>query len=130
METTHKNRRRLIKTLILSVISLPFFGRFLMPKISHQKLRLRVKREKIPGMGALIFRQKKIAVIKKNRDIFALNLTCPHLGCTVNATARGFTCPCHGSVFDSNGHVIKGPADRSLKKLVVKEKGDEVFILS
>jgi len=130
METTHKGRRKLIKTLILSVISLPLIGRFLIPRITHQNALLRVKKEKVPGGGALIFGQKKIAVVRKNQDIYALNLTCTHLGCTVNATSKGFICPCHGSVFTTRGDVVKGPADRSLKRLAVEEQGDDVLIKS
>ena len=128
METTHKGRRKLIKTLILSVMSLPLIGRFLIPRITHRKALLRVKKENVPGGGALIFRQKKIAVIRKNQEIYALNLTCTHLGCTVNATPKGFVCPCHGSVFTTRGDVVKGPADRPLKRLAVEEQGDDVLI--
>ncbi|MGA9176504.1 MAG: Rieske (2Fe-2S) protein [Desulfobacterales bacterium] len=130
METTHKGRRKLIKTLILSVISLPLIGRFLIPRIVHRKALLRIKKEKVPGGGALIFGQKKIAVIRKNQEIYALNLTCTHLGCTVNATPKGFVCPCHGSVFTTRGEVVKGPADRPLKRLAVEEQGDDVLIKS
>ena len=129
MEASHKGRRKLIKILILSVISLPIIGRFLIPRIKHQKVLLRIKKEEVPGRGALIFGQKKIAVIKENKDIYALNLTCTHLGCTVNATTKGFACPCHGSVFTTRGKVVKGPADGPLKKLVVKEQGDDILIL-
>ena len=128
METTHKGRRKLIKTLILSVVSLPLIGRFLIPGIKHGKALLRIKKEKVPGGGALIFGQKKIAVIGKNQEIYALNLTCTHLGCTVNATSKGFICPCHGSVFTTVGDVVKGPADRPLKRLTVEEQGDDVLI--
>jgi len=128
METTHKGRRKLIKTLILSVISLPLIGRFLIPRIVHRKALLRIKKVKVPGGGALIFGQEKIAVIRENQDIYALNLTCTHLGCTVNATSKGFICPCHGSVFTTVGDVVKGPADRPLKRLAVEEQGDDVLI--
>lgn len=130
METSHKGRRKLIKTLIFSVISLPLIGRFLIPRMTHRKALLRVKKEKVPGGGALIFGQKKIAVVRKNQDIYAINLTCTHLGCTVNATTKGFACPCHGSVFNTRGDVVKGPADGPLKKLVVEEQGDDVLIMS
>ena len=128
METTHKGRRKLIKILILSVISLPIIGRFLIPRIKHRKVLLRIKKAEIPGEGALIFGQKKIAVIKKNKYFYALNLTCTHLGCTVNATTKGFACPCHGSVFTIRGDVVKGPADLSLKRLAVEEQGEDVLI--
>lgn len=130
METSRKNRRKLIKTLIMSVISLPLIGRFLVPRMKHRKTNLRISKGEIPGGGALIFRKKKIAVIRKNQDIYALDLTCTHLGCTVNATTKGFICPCHGSVFTIHGDVVKGPANHPLKTLAVKENGDDVLISS
>jgi cytochrome b6-f complex iron-sulfur subunit len=130
METIHKSRRKLIKTLILLMVSLPLIGRFLIPGIKHRKVLLRIKKARVPGDGALIFGQTKIAVIRKNQEIYALDLTCTHLGCTVNATAKGFICPCHGSTFTAGGDVVKGPANRPLKRLVVEEKIDEVLIVS
>ena len=130
MEKIHKSRRKLIKTLILSVISLPLIGRFLIPGIKHRKVLLRIKKPRVPDNGALIFGQKKIAVIRMNQEIYALDLTCTHLGCTVNATAKGFVCPCHGSMFTPRGDVVKGPADRPLKRLAVREKGGNLLILS
>lgn len=130
MEKIHKSRRKLIKTLILSVISLPLIGRFLIPGIKHRKVLLRIKKPRVPDNGALIFGQKKIAVIRMNQKIYALDLTCTHLGCTVNATAKGFICPCHGSMFTTGGDVVKGPANRPLKRLTVREKGGNLLILS
>jgi cytochrome b6-f complex iron-sulfur subunit len=130
METIHKSRRKLIKTLILSVISLPLIGRFLIPGIKHRKVLLRIKKARIPGDGALIFGQNKIAVIRRHQEIYALDLTCTHLGCTVNATAKGFVCPCHGSIFTTSGYVVKGPANRPLKRIAVREQSGDLLILS
>ena len=130
MEAIHKSRRKLIKTMILSVISLPLIGKFLIPGIKQRKVLLRIKKTRVPDGGALIFAQNKIAVIRRNEDIYALDLTCTHLGCTVNATSRGFVCPCHGSMFTASGDVVKGPASRPLKRLAVKEQGGDVLIMS
>lgn len=46
--------------------------------------------------------------------VFAVN--CTHLGCPVNwlPDAKLFLCPCHGSVFYSDGTVAGGPAPRPL----------------
>jgi cytochrome b6-f complex iron-sulfur subunit len=47
---------------------------------------------------------------------FAINATCTHLGCVVpwNKAANKFCCPCHGSQYDENGKVVRGPAPLSL----------------
>jgi cytochrome b6-f complex iron-sulfur subunit len=90
---------------------------------------LKVRSADVPGEGALVLPQKRCAVVKQGEAILALDLTCPHLGCTVNATAEGFACPCHGSRFKSNGQVVAGPAARALKRLEVDER-DGVLSIS
>jgi len=50
----------------------------------------------------------------------ALSLICTHLGCTVEQKTDGFDCPCHGSRYDPNGKVLKGPATKSLQVLRVE----------
>lgn len=41
---------------------------------------------------------------------------CPHLGCTVPwVESEGkFDCPCHGSIYNTKGEVLGGPAPRPL----------------
>lgn len=47
---------------------------------------------------------------------FALNAVCTHLGCVVpwNRAANRFICPCHGSQYNDEGKVVRGPAPLSL----------------
>merc|ERR1719326_337775 len=47
---------------------------------------------------------------------FGVNAVCTHLGCVVpwNKSANKFCCPCHGSQYDKNGKVVRGPAPLSL----------------
>jgi Rieske Fe-S protein len=52
----------------------------------------------------------------ETRTLHAVSAVCTHMGCIIdwNATARTWDCPCHGSRFDYDGHVIHGPAQRNL----------------
>lgn len=58
----------------------------------------------------------------------AISLSCTHQGCTVQKQNDGqFHCPCHGAVFDAEGRVVSGPAQRDLPRFkVVDQKADEV----
>jgi cytochrome b6-f complex iron-sulfur subunit len=76
----------------------------------------------VPADGALVLPRQRCAVVRKGDAVLALDLTCPHLGCTVNATAEGFACPCHGSRFKSDGEVVKGPATQAMKRLEVEQR--------
>ncbi len=61
------------------------------------------------------------AVIRHSSDGFiALSLVCTHLGCTVEEAPGGFQCPCHGSRYDTQGSVTRGPAAKPLRALRVE----------
>ncbi|MGH2918783.1 MAG: (2Fe-2S)-binding protein [Solirubrobacteraceae bacterium] len=49
--------------------------------------------------------------------LHAVSAVCTHRGCVVdwNAVEKTWDCPCHGSRFDYDGHVIQGPAQRELE---------------
>lgn len=58
-------------------------------------------------------------VIVENSESIAdygVNAVCTHLGCVVpwNAAENKFVCPCHGSQYNSEGKVVRGPAPLSL----------------
>jgi Rieske Fe-S protein len=49
--------------------------------------------------------------------LHAVSAVCTHMGCVVdfNRTERTWDCPCHGSRYDYDGQVIRGPAKRNLE---------------
>lgn len=50
----------------------------------------------------------------------ALSPTCTHQGCTVDISGSRLVCPCHGSTYDREGQVLRGPAERALRRFPVR----------
>lgn len=118
-----RSRRSALEALTLSLLGGFGLWRFLTPRGRRSSREaLEVASADVPGEGALVLPRERCAVVKRGGEILALDLVCPHLGCTVKATAEGFACPCHGSRFKSNGEVVSGPAPRALKRLAVEER--------
>ncbi|KAI9078865.1 hypothetical protein K1719_039135 [Acacia pycnantha] len=57
-------------------------------------------------------------VVESDRTLatYGINAVCTHLGCVVpwNAAENKFICPCHGSQYNNQGRVVRGPAPLSL----------------
>lgn len=74
--------------------------------------------EILPGAGAVIRRGLKKVAVHRDREgvLQEFSAACPHLGCIVqwNDGERTWDCPCHGSRFAADGHVINGPANTGL----------------
>lgn len=124
-----RSRRTALEALILSLLGGFGLWRFLTPRGRRSSREtIKVKTADVPADGALVLPQKRCAVVKSGDSIMALDLICPHLGCTVNATPQGFACPCHGSRFKSDGQVVSGPATRAMTRLAVEERDGIVSI--
>jgi Rieske Fe-S protein len=53
---------------------------------------------------------------------------CTHVGCPVQASGVGFSCPCHGSAFDTRGARVAGPAVRPLDRFQWELRDDELWL--
>jgi cytochrome b6-f complex iron-sulfur subunit len=60
----------------------------------------------------------------------AISRKCTHLGCAVPwiAERKQFECPCHASIFDRTGNVIKAPAPRALDLHAITIEREKVII--
>ena len=63
--------------------------------------------------------EKNLFIYRARAGFKALSASCPHLGCVIASSGRGFRCPCHGSTFDEKGSVLGGPAPKPLSWLKV-----------
>jgi len=58
----------------------------------------------------------------------ALSAVCPHLGCLIDHTDRGFVCPCHNSDFDARGTALRGPSPRSMDPIEARVRDGRVEV--
>jgi len=73
-----------------------------------------------PGEGDIVRHEgEKVAAYRDEQgQLIAVSPTCTHLGCQVNwnRAERSWDCPCHGSRFAPDGHVLQGPAVHRLER--------------
>jgi cytochrome b6-f complex iron-sulfur subunit len=61
-----------------------------------------------------------VYVLRMDDERFvALSPICTHQGCTVDVQGPRLVCPCHGSTYDREGRVLRGPAQRALSRFAV-----------
>ncbi len=73
-----------------------------------------------PVGSSRFFEKRKVFLFRDVNGFYTFSAVCPHLGCLVTRPPQGgFLCPCHGSVFDDSGNVLKKPAIRRLDSFSV-----------
>jgi len=71
-----------------------------------------------------------LAVHKKEDGSFAaILMRCTHMENQLDITGEGFQCSLHGSLFDKDGNVLKGPAEQPLTQYKT-EISEQVVIIS
>ncbi len=131
MATVRQSRKSFLFTLTAAIVAVMGVGRFLSPRIGRKKALLTVSAAEVPHEGALVYREARVALFRDGgEEIYALSLICTHLGCTVTVTTAGIVCPCHGSVYDRRGGLLKGPATRSLLRYRVERQGENLVVFA
>jgi Rieske Fe-S protein len=59
-----------------------------------------------------------------------LSPMCTHLQCTVNVEGAVLLCPCHGSTFDREGRVLRGPAIRPLRRYASRRTPEHELVIT
>lgn len=88
-----------------------------------------------PGTRALVAGlagEPTYLTIQENGSVNPIGIVdnCTHLGCTFpwNGVDQQFQCPCHGSRYDSDGSVLRGPAPLPLRLVHVEVKENQILI--
>lgn len=88
---------------------------------------LRTSESLSPGEGSIVRDglQKRAAYRDEHGMLHTCSPYCAHLHCqlTFNAAERTWDCPCHGSRFDVDGHLLCGPAQREQGCAAQKKSG-------
>ncbi len=59
----------------------------------------------------------RVLVVREGDAVRVFSAACPHNGCDVFVTERGFLCPCHDSEFARDGALVAGESPRGLDPL-------------
>jgi cytochrome b6-f complex iron-sulfur subunit len=84
----------------------------------------------LKNAGSFVIASGVIVANSDGNNYVALSSICTHQACTVGYSVQNnnFPCPCHGSVFNSNGSVANGPATQPLKQYTVSREGNILTI--
>ena len=111
-------RRAVLKTIFSAVGAVLFW-----PSRPARAAKIAIgldKLSKLKTVGSSMTIKLKGKMVMFVRDseesVRGIDPTCTHEQCTVEYKIDGnrIECPCHGSVFDLQGKVLKGPAEKPL----------------
>ena len=89
------------------------------------------KLKEIGGHITIKLMHEDILLIRNSeKTVLIFNAHCTHKGCIVKYSERNnrIECPCHGSQYDLNGNVLKGPAPRPLTTHSGELDGGQIIV--
>ncbi|HUH29687.1 ubiquinol-cytochrome c reductase iron-sulfur subunit [Gelidibacter sp.] len=142
------NRKKFLKTCGVVLVGLPFASTLLTSCESIYYATSSIKN------NSLIVPLSEFEIVKKNtttyrtfvlvktstedfpiclyksgaNDYTAALMKCTHRGCELNVGGGIYSCPCHGSEFDTKGGVLEGPADQDLKTYKTTIQNENIYI--
>jgi len=74
-----------------------------------------------------------VVVARDTNGVYGMSAVCTHEGCLLDdgaaTVAAGLSCSCHGSTFDGNGTVTRGPARTALQHFAVTIAADGSMVV-
>jgi cytochrome b6-f complex iron-sulfur subunit len=117
----------------IAALAFAAIGSLRLPKAAvlpspSRRFRVTLPESLAPG-EAFLPPGRNVAVFRDAGGVFAVSRVCTHLGCIVKRTEGGFDCPCHGSRFETDGTVVRGPAPKPLEWLAVSHVSGTTFLV-
>ncbi len=117
-------RRKLLRVLVVALTSIWMWA-CSNGRLSERKLNLGRASDYPEGFT---FRDlERVAVLRDSQGLRAVLMVCTHQHCALQVKKSGqspdqtaFICPCHGSIFDQQGRVLRGPATVNLHWLALE----------
>ena len=135
MRHSEKISRNKFFKILGSIIFLPFIYSWIFLIKRHQLInsgagQLIIPLNLPPGISFI----NEVIINNQPEGFTIFSAKCTHLGCKIdNIENNHLICPCHGSVYKTDGSVIKGPSRKPLTKLkysIDKEKANLIIELS
>lgn len=133
------DRRTFIGTTAAAVAgaSLPGCAAFVATPVTPENGEIRLPIRNHPQLeqpgGFLRIRpggETTLYVLALDDGTFAvLSPICTHLQCTVGIDGAQLLCPCHGSMYDRTGRVLRGPAERPLRRFDARRDADGMLVI-
>ena len=128
-----ENRRDFIKKGlgILGVAVVAFKSRLVWAKKLAVPLDKVPALKKVGGWVKVKLAGEEILLVRDGpKSVKGLHSKCTHQNCPLeyNAKSAKLDCTCHGSSFDLNGKVLKGPAAKNLKSYPIAVEGERLVI--
>ncbi len=110
---------------------------FLMPASLLFGKRMSIDLDQVPKLKEIggqitikLMNEDLLFIRDSERTVRILSARCTHKGCIVKYSERNnrIECPCHGSQYDLNGNVLKGPAMRSLATHAGAIEGNQILV--
>ncbi len=137
MEKPGQSRRDFLSKASFITVAIATTGvlagtlRLIKPNVHYEEpTRFKIgKVENFPEGTSKNLTDKKVFIFSDVNGLFAISSICTHLGCLVSLTEWGFQCPCHGSQYNLDGGVIRGPAPRSLEWHEISQEVDGTLVV-
>ncbi len=128
----HINRKEFLRWAgILALVPFLYFWYSVIRVKSFQDGRKKIEIPLSAIVEGLSFHDQVI-INREGNTFLVFSSKCTHLGCNITEKQGGkIICPCHGSQYDYEGNVIKGPATKRLKRLdfLIEEKEKMVVVM-